>query len=116
MNKQPNDVDLLAYQKRLDQIGAIVEREVHKVLIDLAREMPLTQSTKSIARLQALAAQLAAASEPSDNGREQGRALLRLYTERLRIKSNPAGNGPPLVLLTYAQMLYQALREPQTLH
>lgn len=116
MSNEPLEVNLLAYERRLDQIAAIVEREVHKILIHLAHEIPLSQSSKSMAALQALAVRVAALSEASADGREQGRTLLRLYTERLRVKLSTTGAGPSVEMLRYAQILDQALRERQTLH
>ena len=116
MINHSNDVNLIAYEKRLDQIAAIVEREVHKILVHLAQEMPLSRSTKSVAALQDLAARAATAPESDANARDQCRSLLRLYTERLRFKASTTGVSPPPEMLTYAQLLQQALRDPQTLH
>jgi hypothetical protein len=111
-----NDINLIAYEKRLDQIAAIVEREVHKILVHLAHEMPLSRSTKSAAALQDFAARAATAPESDADARDQYRSLLRLYTERLRFKASTSGASPPPEMLTYAQLLQQALRDPQTLH
>ena len=117
LNHQFENVNLSIYEKRLDQIAVIVEREVHKILVHLSHEMPLVRSAKLIADLQDLAVKASVSSETSvGNGRGQGRLLLRLYTERLLFKATTSGARPPPEMLTYAQILLQALREPQTLH
>ena len=116
MINHSHDVNLIAYEKRLDQIAAIVEREVHKILVHLAHEMPLSRSTKSAAALQDFAARVATAPESDANARDQCRLLLRLYTERLRFRASTTGVSPSPEMLTYAQLLQQALRDPQTLH
>jgi len=103
--------NLSIYERRLDALGALLDREIHAILVHVAHETPMAkrgQATslvpkKVLARL-------------SNSVRKNARDLLELYSYRLRLRAQATGVEIPADMLAYAQMLDQALKDEQTLH
>ena len=117
MNNYLQEVHLLAYERRLEALGAMLDREIHTILLHLAHEIPLVPAARSKSDMQRVISKVFIVSDqPSRQRRENARDLLELYSYRLRLRARATGVETPADMLTYAQMLDQALHDVQTLH
>lgn len=108
MKNHFQEAHLSAYERRLEALGALLDREIHTILLHLAHEMPLVPAAKTKPLVHPMLSK-AAADPLSGPRRANARDLLELYSARLRKKVLTTGVETPADLLTYAQMLEQAL-------
>ena len=95
----------------------MLDREIHTILLHLAHEMPLTRATTAGPVIQRVISKVSEVTDQfSGRRRADARDLLELYSYRLRQRARATGIETPADMLTYAQMLDQALRDVQTLH
>lgn len=117
MKNHLQEVHLSAYERRLEALGAMLDREIHTILLHLAHEMPLTQASRAKSVVQRVISTVSpVADQSSGRRRADARDLLELYSYRLRQRAQATGIETPADMLTYAQMLDQALHDVQTLH
>ena len=111
MKNKLSEFDLSFYERRLDALGALLDREIHKILVHMAHEMPMTaKAAENLAERTPTMSRL-----PSER-RFTARVLIDLYLFRLRHKVLPGEEANTPSIYTYAQMLEQALHDTQTLH
>jgi hypothetical protein len=103
--------NLSIYERRLDALGALLDREINAILVHLAHAMPMAKRGEATSLVpKKVLARL------SNSVRKNARDLLELYSYRLRLQSQATGVEIPADMLAYAQMLDQALKDEQTLH
>jgi hypothetical protein len=103
--------NLSIYERRLDALGALLDREIHAILVHVAHETPMAKRGESHSLVpRKVLARL------SNSVRKNARDLLELYSYRLRLRAQATGVEIPADMLAYAQMLDQALKDEQTLH
>ena len=111
MKDKLSEFDLSFYERRLDALGALLDREIQAILVHLAHEMPITaKAAKKLAERTPTRRRL-----PSER-RFTARVLIDLYLFRLRHRVLPGEEANAPSVYTYAQMLEQALHDEQTLH
>jgi len=117
MKNYLQEANLLFYETRLETLGIMLDREISKILLHLAQEMPLAPATSALSVVQRV---LSKVSQLPDQvlgrRRKNARDLLELYSYRLRLRALATGVDTPADMLTYAQMLDQALHDAPTLH
>lgn len=103
--------NLSIYERRLDALGALLDREIHAILVHVAHETPMAKrgQASSLVPKRVL-------TRLSNSVRKNARDLLELYSYRLRLRAQATGVEIPADMLAYAQMLDQALKDEQTLH
>jgi len=117
MKNHLQEVHLSAYERRLEALGAMLDREIHTILLNLAHEMPMTPAAKAKSIVQKVISKVSAVTDQfSSRRRANARDLLEFYSYRLRQRAMATGVQTPADMLTYAQMLDQALQDTQTLH
>jgi hypothetical protein len=117
MKNHLQEVHLSAYERRLEALGAMLDREIHTILLHLAHEMPMTQATTARSVVQKVISKVSAVTDQfSGRRRVNARDLLEFYSYRLRQRAQATGIETPTDMLTYAQILDQALHDVQTLH
>jgi len=52
MKNHLREVYLSAYERRLEELSAMLDREIHTILLHLAHEMPMTPAAKAKAIVQ----------------------------------------------------------------
>ena len=117
MKNHFEEAHLSAYERRLEALGAMLDREIHTILLHLAHELPLTPAARAKSVDPKVFSKVPAVTDQfSSRRRANARDLLELYSYRLRLKALATGVATPADMLTYAQMLDQALQDAQTLH
>ena len=117
MKNHLQEVHLSAYERRLEALGAMLEREIHTILLQLAHEIPLAPAARAKSADQKVMSKVSGVSDQSASRRRaNARTLLEVYSYRLRLKAHETGVDTPADMLTYAQMLDQALQDAQTLN
>ena len=97
-------------EQRLEALGMMVERQIHAILLHMADQMSLRPAGSSTEQ----APNVTSTAGYGDR-REHARSLLALYSNRLAKKSISTATGTSAEMITYAQILDQALAGKQTL-
>jgi len=117
MKNYLQEANLSFYEARLEALGVMLDREIMKILLHLAQELPLAPATRAPSVVQKVVSKLSVLPDQvSGRRRENARDLLELYSYRLRVRALTTGVDTPADMLTYAQMLDQALHDAPTLH
>jgi len=103
--------NLSIYERRLDALGALLDREIHAILVHVAHETPMAKRPEATSQVPKKVL-----TRLSNSVRKNARDLLELYSYRLRLRAQASGVEIPADMLAYAQMLDQALKDEQTLH
>jgi len=106
MKNHLQEVYLSEYERRLEALGAMLDREIHTIPLHLAHELPLSPATPAKSVVQRAISKVSAISDHlSGRRRADARDLLEFYSYRLRQRAHATGVDTPADMLTYAQML-----------
>jgi hypothetical protein len=97
-------------EERLEALGLMVERQIYAILLHVANEMPLGPATSSEQQTPNVKSVLGRSGQ-----RANARNLLELYSNRMLKLSQATEIETPADMITYAQLLDQALCGQQTL-